>query len=43
MTEDAIQAVFGESEVIAAGCPRCGARYVLTLEALEAYRRDRSS
>ena len=43
MTEDAIQAVFGESEVIAAGCPRCGARYGLTLEALEAYRRDRSS
>ena len=42
MNEEAIQAVFGENEVIAAGCPRCGARYVITQEALEAFRKDQS-
>ena len=29
-------------EVIAAGCPRCGARYTITSEALEAFRRDQA-
>lgn len=40
MTEPAIDSVFGDGEVVSAGCPRCGARYTITREALEAYRRE---
>ncbi|MCB1203975.1 MAG: Hsp33 family molecular chaperone HslO [Verrucomicrobiae bacterium] len=42
MTEEAIASVFDGAEVISAGCPRCGARYAITAEALEAYRRDQT-
>ena len=42
MTEETIASVFGENEVLAAGCPRCGARYVITREALEAFQNDQS-
>ena len=37
MTDESLRAFFGESETVAAGCPRCGARYVITQEALEAF------
>lgn len=40
MTDEAREEVFGKEEVIPAGCPRCGARYVITREALEAYMQD---
>ncbi len=40
LSESALDSVFGGGEVIAANCPRCGARYTITNEALEAYRRD---
>lgn len=43
MTEEALEAVFGEGEVLAAGCPRCAARYVITRESLEAFKRDRNT
>jgi len=42
MNDESLEAVFGGGEVIAAGCPRCGARYTITSEALEAYRRDQT-
>jgi len=37
MSESARDEVFAGSEVIPASCPRCGARYIVTREALEAY------
>lgn len=37
MSEDSVDSIFGDTEVIPAGCPRCGAKYVITREALEAY------
>jgi len=37
MSEDSVDSIFGNTEVIPAGCPRCGAKYVITREALEAY------
>jgi len=37
MTGSTIDEVFGNEEVTVASCPRCGARYALTREALEAY------
>ena len=40
MTGEALEEVFGGREVLGAGCPRCGARYVITREALEAFLRD---
>lgn len=43
MTGEALEEVFGANEVLAAGCPRCGARYVITQEALEAFKRDRAA
>ena len=43
MTEEALEVVFGEGEVLAAGCPRCAARYVITRESLEAFKRERAS
>lgn len=42
MTDEAREEVFGEEESIPAGCPRCGARYVITREALEAYMQDQA-
>ncbi len=42
MTEESLESVFGEGEVLAAGCPRCAARYVITRESLEAYKRDQA-
>jgi len=42
LTPDALATVFGGTEVIAAGCPRCGARYTITSESLEAYKRDQA-
>jgi molecular chaperone Hsp33 len=42
MNDESLEAVFGGGEVIAAGCPRCGARYTITSEALEAFRRDQA-
>ncbi|MEM9015860.1 MAG: Hsp33 family molecular chaperone HslO [Verrucomicrobiota bacterium] len=38
MASETVEELFGDSEVIPASCPRCGARYVVTREALEAYR-----
>lgn len=43
MTDETLETVFAEREVLTAGCPRCGARYVITQEALEAFKRDRAS
>ncbi len=40
MSDESLDAVFAGGEVVAAGCPRCGARYTITTEALEAYRRE---
>lgn len=40
MSGDSIEEVFGEEEVIPAACPRCGARYIVTREILEAYLRE---
>lgn len=40
LTEEALASVFADQEVITASCPRCNARYTITREALEAYRRD---
>lgn len=40
LTEEALESVFGDQEVITAGCPRCNAGYVITREALEAFRQD---
>lgn len=40
MTDSAIESVFGGGEVLGAGCPRCGARYTITREALEAFRKE---
>jgi hypothetical protein len=37
MSEGSIDSIFGESEVVPAGCPRCGAKYSITREALEAF------
>lgn len=37
MSEETVDSIFADDEVIPAGCPRCGARYVITREALEAY------
>lgn len=37
MSGEAIDEIFGEEEVVPAGCPRCGAKYVVTREALEAF------
>lgn len=42
MTEETLEEAFGGREVLAAGCPRCGARYVITREALEAFLRDQT-
>lgn len=43
MTGETLEDAFGGREVLAAGCPRCGARYVITREALEAFQRDRAT
>lgn len=40
LTSDALASVFGGTEVMTAGCPRCGAKYTITSEALAAYRHD---
>ncbi len=40
LSDDALASVFDGGEVMVASCPRCGARYTITEEALEAYRRD---
>jgi len=40
MSESTLEEVFGDREVIPASCPRCGARYVVTREAIEAYLND---
>lgn len=40
MADETLASVFAGGEVIAASCPRCAARYTVTSEALEAYRRD---
>jgi molecular chaperone Hsp33 len=37
MSEGSIDSIFGKSEIIPAGCPRCGAKYSITREALEAF------
>lgn len=37
MAGDTIEALFEGQEVIPASCPRCGARYAITREALEAF------
>ncbi len=37
MNQVSIDDMFGEDETMAASCPRCGARYAITREALEAY------
>jgi len=37
MGDEAVESIFGGEEAIPTGCPRCGARYVITREALEAY------
>jgi molecular chaperone Hsp33 len=40
MSGDSIDEIFGGDEVIPAACPRCGARYIVTREILEAYLRE---
>jgi molecular chaperone Hsp33 len=40
MSDATLESVFDGGEVLAAGCPRCGARYSITREGLEAFRRD---
>ena len=40
MSESSIDSIFGDNEVIPAGCPRCGAKYVITREALEAFKKN---
>ncbi len=40
MSEAAIEEVFAGKEVIKASCPRCGASYALTREALEAFQAE---
>lgn len=40
MSEGSIDSIFGDNEVIPAGCPRCGAKYVITREALEAFKKN---
>ncbi|MEM7698527.1 MAG: Hsp33 family molecular chaperone HslO, partial [Verrucomicrobiota bacterium] len=42
MSSGTVDEVFGGEEVTVASCPRCGARYALTREALEAYIADHS-
>lgn len=42
MSESTLEEVFGEREVIPASCPRCGARYAVTREAIEAYLLERA-
>lgn len=37
MSGDTVDSIFDGAEVIPAGCPRCGARYIVTREALEAW------
>ena len=37
MSDETIDELFGGSETLPASCPRCGARYVITREALEAF------
>lgn len=37
MSSSALDEVFAGSEAIPAGCPRCGARFIVTREAVEAY------
>lgn len=37
LSDDTIVSLYGDAEVIPASCPRCGARYAITREALEAY------
>lgn len=43
MSPKSLDEMFGDTEVIPAGCPRCGARYTITREALEAYIKDQSA
>lgn len=43
MSDSTIDEVFAGKEVIAAGCPRCGAKYTLTREALEAFQSQENS
>lgn len=42
MSGEAVDSIFGGEEAIPTGCPRCGARYVITREALEAFIEARS-
>jgi molecular chaperone Hsp33 len=41
LSEETIMSLYGDAEVIPASCPRCGARYAITREALEAYLSER--
>lgn len=41
LSEGTLEEVFAGEEVIAANCPRCGARYALTKELLEAFQSER--
>tara|TARA_R110000850_G_scaffold202967_2_gene329055 strand:- start:3401 stop:4204 length:804 start_codon:yes stop_codon:yes gene_type:complete len=40
MNDSSVESMFGDREVIPAGCPRCGAKYVITRESLEAFVRE---
>lgn len=37
MSDEVKEEIFGNSETLPASCPRCGARYIITREALEAF------
>ncbi len=37
MNEESVESLFGDREVLSTGCPRCGAKYVITRESLEAF------
>ena len=41
LSDDTIGSLYGDAEVIPASFPRCGARYAITREALEAYVSER--
>lgn len=42
MSDEAKDEVFAGSETLPTNCPRCGARYIITREALEAFQRARA-
>ena len=42
MSDESLEDAFAGTETIPTGCPRCGAKYVITRETLEAFQNDQS-